>query len=225
MDNQDNQDNQDKWAIPSEPRPLNLERFRAIVEAYGAAAERWPEAERAAAIALLAGSPEARGPRDQAAWLDGALQQASPSPPSDDLVEGLRRLNLADAQVAPELAGQRGVARHARRFNLTPLLSRPVAWAAVAVIAFAVGLILPSPFGEEGRLPSEPQAGTTTAATATTDELDGARAAALPLVDGWPDDPSRAESSVVEIASVDIVDTTVDSAFTTAQALLDMPLD
>jgi len=82
-----------------------------------------------------------------------------------------------------------------------------------AVIAFAVGLFLPSPFGHGGGTPSQPQA---VATAAMTDELDSARAAVLPLVDGWPEDPPRAESGIVEIASVDIVDTTVDSAFTTA---------
>ena len=215
-------DNKDKGAMSSEPRPLAVERFRVIVEAYGAAAERWPEAERAAAIALLARSRLARRLRDQAAWLDGALQQAQPPLPSDDLVEGLRRQRLAQAQAAPDVAGRRSAPRYARRFNLAPWLSRPAAFAAVALLAFAVGLVLPSPFGDGASTPSDPRP---VATAASTDALGGVLAAVLPLVEGWPDDPRGTDSSVVEIASVDIVDANLEFAVTTAQPLLGVPLD
>jgi anti-sigma-K factor RskA len=39
---------------------MTLERLRAVIDAYGTSAQRWPETERAAAAALLAESAEAR---------------------------------------------------------------------------------------------------------------------------------------------------------------------
>lgn len=48
-------------------------RFRKLLGSYGANPERWPEDERAAAVALLAASSEARALRDQAETLDRML--------------------------------------------------------------------------------------------------------------------------------------------------------
>jgi len=56
-------------------------RLRQILDAYGARPERWPEAERAAARALLASSPAARAAQADAARLD-ALLDAAPAPPA-----------------------------------------------------------------------------------------------------------------------------------------------
>ena len=70
--------------------PMPLARFQALIESYGAAPERWPEAERAAARALLDRSPEARGARADAALLDRVLDTAEPTPtPSEDLIRRL----------------------------------------------------------------------------------------------------------------------------------------
>ena len=52
---------------------MTLERLRAVIEAYGTSAARWPEAERTAAAALLAESTEARALAAQAAPLDQLL--------------------------------------------------------------------------------------------------------------------------------------------------------
>jgi anti-sigma-K factor RskA len=52
---------------------MTLERLRAVIEAYGTSAARWPEAERAAAAALLAESEEARALVAKAAPLDDLL--------------------------------------------------------------------------------------------------------------------------------------------------------
>ena len=48
-------------------------RFRKLLSSYGANPERWPEDERAAAVALLATSSEARALRDRAETLDRML--------------------------------------------------------------------------------------------------------------------------------------------------------
>jgi hypothetical protein len=55
---------------------MTLPRLRAILDAYGADASRWPADERDAALRLLARSSEARRHRDAAAVLDDALDAA-----------------------------------------------------------------------------------------------------------------------------------------------------
>lgn len=62
--------------------PMTVTRFAAILDAYGSAARRWPEAERAAAEALLAASPEARGLLAEATRLDRVLSAATAPEPS-----------------------------------------------------------------------------------------------------------------------------------------------
>jgi anti-sigma-K factor RskA len=52
---------------------MTQERLRAVIESYGTSAARWPEAERAAAAALLAASAEARTLVTEAAPLDELL--------------------------------------------------------------------------------------------------------------------------------------------------------
>jgi len=60
-------------------RDMDLARFRRIVEAWGASPRRWPPAERAAAEAFLAASPEAARLVEDAASLD-TLLDAVPAP-------------------------------------------------------------------------------------------------------------------------------------------------
>ncbi len=69
--------------------PMPFARFQTLTDTYGAVPERWPEAERAAAQALLDRSPEARDALADAALLDRVLATAEPPPPSDDLVREL----------------------------------------------------------------------------------------------------------------------------------------
>jgi hypothetical protein len=71
---------------------IELERFARVLDAYGADAGRWPEAERAAALRLVARSAEARALRDHAAELDALLERAPLAEPSP----GLRATVLAD---------------------------------------------------------------------------------------------------------------------------------
>tara|TARA_R110000824_G_scaffold366730_2_gene555632 strand:- start:165174 stop:165704 length:531 start_codon:yes stop_codon:yes gene_type:complete len=68
-------------------KEMSLQRLRAIVEAYGAAAHRWPVEERDAALALVGSDPQARAMLDDALNLDLLLDQAPAIPaPSDMLV-------------------------------------------------------------------------------------------------------------------------------------------
>lgn len=72
--------------------PMALARFRTLIETYGASPERWPEAAREAARALLDRSPEAREARADAAVLDRVLGAAAEPPaPSRELVRELHR--------------------------------------------------------------------------------------------------------------------------------------
>jgi hypothetical protein len=57
----------------SETTPMTLERFAAIVDAYGAEPRAWPEAERDAALAFHESSPQAQGLRRAARALDDLL--------------------------------------------------------------------------------------------------------------------------------------------------------
>ncbi len=52
---------------------MRLERLKAIIEAYGAHAARWPEAEREAALACLEAQPEAQAWLAEARALDGMM--------------------------------------------------------------------------------------------------------------------------------------------------------
>ena len=64
---------------------MTLARLDEILDAYGAAPARWPEAERTAVLELLAHSPDARRHRDDAAVLDGLLDAVPAAPPSPAL--------------------------------------------------------------------------------------------------------------------------------------------
>jgi hypothetical protein len=71
--------------MPSQT-PMSEARFRAIVDAYGADAHRWPDAERDAARAWAdAHRGEARALLDAAAGLDDWLDRFEVAPASDEL--------------------------------------------------------------------------------------------------------------------------------------------
>ncbi|MBB5014680.1 hypothetical protein [Rehaibacterium terrae] len=79
--------------------PLSPQRFADLLAAHGADPRRWPQAERAAALALLAASPEARRQQHEAARLDALLDAWQPPAPSPDL-----RLRLLHAMPLPQRA-------------------------------------------------------------------------------------------------------------------------
>jgi hypothetical protein len=79
------------------PDDMTLDRFAVLLDAYGADPARWPDAERAAARALLDRSSEARARRDAAAALDALLDRAATVEPSSALAERI----LAQAPQRP----------------------------------------------------------------------------------------------------------------------------
>jgi hypothetical protein len=70
---------------------MTLERLEALLDAYGAAAERWPEVERDAARRMIESSAEARRMWEDAAALDRLL---------DSLPDGLSSAGLASEVLA-----------------------------------------------------------------------------------------------------------------------------
>lgn len=103
-------------------KPLDLERFKALLAAYGARPERFPDAERDAALALLQSSEEARTLARAESALDDVLALA----PKPELSPGLSR-RLAELPVVH--------ARPERRSRWAPVFTA-LGWAAAA--AFGV---------------------------------------------------------------------------------------
>lgn len=64
---------------------MTIERFKVLVEAYGANPARWPEAERAVAEAFANATPEAQRLLAEAAALDHVLSAADTAPVSREL--------------------------------------------------------------------------------------------------------------------------------------------
>lgn len=63
-------------------QPMTLKRLEAILAAYGADPRRWPDAERTAALALLARSPDVHARADAARGLDAALDRVRADVPT-----------------------------------------------------------------------------------------------------------------------------------------------
>ncbi len=111
---------------------LSLARLEALLAAYGAAAERWPEAERGAARALIDASPEARALVADAAGLDRALDALAAPAPSAALQRRLSR--------EMRVHGGRQSFGRAWRWAMASLTPRPV-WRVAAVAGvFLVGV-------------------------------------------------------------------------------------
>lgn len=103
---------------------MNFERFAAMVEAYGGAPDRWPDAEREAAEALLATEPRARALLREALALDQLLD-AVPSPAVSAALTGRILASLPER-------------RRGLRAVLAELMpGRPV-WQPLAGFAFAL---------------------------------------------------------------------------------------
>jgi hypothetical protein len=113
----------------SATRAMTLERLRGLLDAHGARAEQWPSEERAAALALLGESSEARALQTAAARVDAALDLVPAPQPSLELIARI----LAAAPGAPTR-----LHRHQRRWRV---LAAAVPLAAAAA---ARGWLLPS---------------------------------------------------------------------------------
>ena len=109
---------------------MNNDRLRALIEAYGAWPDRWPEAERNAALAALAGLPEADADLRAAQALDAMLDSWRLGPPAAGLGE----------RIAARAMAQGGPARTRREARSRPA-PRPrggaLAWMSSAGLAAA----------------------------------------------------------------------------------------
>src|SRR6202142_3331296 len=114
-----------------------LDRFRELLDAYGAEPRRWPAGERAAAEALLAREPEARALRAKAAAIDGLLDRATPlAPPIIDA-----EILVADITAKPQSMPAEGVAlRPARRAPAGVFWLKVASLAAAAILGFFIGV-------------------------------------------------------------------------------------
>lgn len=145
--------------------PMRFDRFTTLVGAYGADPERWPEAERAAALTLLAFSVEARALRDEAASLDALLDQADVEERSISLSAGLAGRIVAMAPRPAETEGgaqigqgpsTRGLGWGQIRAWLGAIAPEAADWrgaaalAASLLIGIAVGYALPIGDGVSG---------------------------------------------------------------------------
>lgn len=123
-----------------------LERLRDILDAYGGDPDRWPDAERTPALALLESSADARLLQAEARRLDAALDllpatepsagleerilAAARRTPQDDAAHGADVTSLADARVRRD-------ARRAPRRTLVLAAALPLAAAAALALWLA----------------------------------------------------------------------------------------
>lgn len=85
---------------------MKLDRFRTLVDAYGADPARWPARERLAAEALLAGNEQARAALNEAATLDRVLARTVPAGASAGLRDMIRRSTQSVPQQKPFSLGE-----------------------------------------------------------------------------------------------------------------------
>src|SRR5690606_40615752 len=114
-------------AVSTTVHPIDLERLATLLDAYGGDPQRWPEAERDAALALIAASADARRLHDEARRLDAlldALPAATPSPDLEERIVAAARASGAAARAgvaAPDASGAGAPAREAAAAAARPL--------------------------------------------------------------------------------------------------------
>jgi hypothetical protein len=121
---------------------MNLDRFIDLLDAYGADLDGWPQAELAAATALLAALPEAREAQRRAAAEDALLLRAEL--PEIEPSDALRQRVLA--QVAGLPAAQRAAGAFGWRAQVIEALAlmfptgRSLPQLAALALALAIGI-------------------------------------------------------------------------------------
>ncbi len=114
---------------------MTKERVAALIDAYGASPERWPEAERPQALALLAQSASARELLHEARSLDLLLNMAPVDLPSTALEDRIMAAR-------PGSVAQPALARPTRRETRPPLFAR--LWNDYRSAAFPTGMLAAS---------------------------------------------------------------------------------
>lgn len=131
---------------PTDRKPgiaMPLDRFRSLLDAYGAAPERWPGEERAAATALLADSGDARTLRRAAMSLDDALDLVEAPALSPELARRVEDLVYQrPAMVAQPLITRPSLAH---RLRIWRAAWRPAILAASGALGLAVGIAAAQP--------------------------------------------------------------------------------
>jgi hypothetical protein len=120
----------------NEQKTVDLARFAQLLDAYGAAAEHWPEAERASALQLLTDDARARTLQREALELDGLLAAA----PTFEAAPALRARVLEIP-----IRHERGALRKQRWFGLRMALFALVP----CVIGFLSGALYTEPQNEQ----------------------------------------------------------------------------
>jgi hypothetical protein len=112
---------------------MDAERFSALAMSYGANIARWPAAERRAAEAFLAQSPEAARFIDEQRRLDERLDSLTAEEPSSRLLQSVAEIPLRH-EMAPGIAAWWPFARVRNAIAVA---------AAAAAIGAAAGMITP----------------------------------------------------------------------------------
>jgi hypothetical protein len=134
---------------------MSLHRFARLLEGRGADLVRWPAAERAAAEALLAGSPPARRLLAEARALDALLRDGLPSPDPD----AAGRVRAAVARRVARLPRPAPPSRGMRLVRGLRSLAPAGCGALAAVAACAAWLALAPPLARSPlALPADPVA-------------------------------------------------------------------
>lgn len=124
---------------------MTLTRLRDIVEAYGAAAHRWPASERDAALALIEASDEARALLDDALQLDLMLDAAPAAEPASDML--VSRIMAARPRAVAGIVAQPAATRSSGFWRGLVQDLWPYGTAAVPAGALAASIMLGVTFG------------------------------------------------------------------------------
>ncbi len=184
---------------------MNETRLEAIIDAYGAAPERWPNAERAAALALLKRSDRARIAWVEAAALDSLMVGEEPPQPSGDLMGRLQA--IGETTETPRRPAK---ARPLFGGFLEPVRAPAVAAFAAIALAFVAGLAVPTSFGTlqtDTGAPAVVVQGGGAALPAADDDT-------VALVDSWLEDADEEEFDASDADDADL-----------ELAILDLELD
>ncbi len=128
---------------------MGLDRFRELMDAYGAEPARWPANERAAAEALLAVNTEAAQLRKRAGALDALLDKAAGLDSAAGMATAIDTERLIAAiTTQPQRTAEIVQLRPARRASPGAFWLKVASLAAAATIGFLVGVTQLANFGD-----------------------------------------------------------------------------
>jgi len=125
---------------PVQSATMSLERFEELVDAYGASSDRWPDHDRAAALALVADDGDAAALLEAAQGMDDLLDLA---PPVEEPAPALRRRVLEAAPQPRQTWLERLDQLTARLWPFSPRWQPATGLAAAAVLGIVVGTAVP----------------------------------------------------------------------------------